>query len=71
MYIEQNLHGMLALEALKMVLVKRVYASLIGIHLIGIESWNPTVQKEAIRPIESAQTTIPPTPYPHNRMHLH
>ena len=26
---------------------------------------NPTVQKEAIRPIESAPTTIPPRPYPH------
>ena len=25
---------------------------------------NPTVQKEAIRPIESAPTTIPPRPYP-------
>ena len=26
---------------------------------------NPTVQKEAIWPIESAPTTIPPRPYPH------
>jgi len=28
------------------------------------------VQKEAIRPIESAPTTIPPRPYPHNPMYL-
>ena len=27
---------------------------------------NHTVQKEAIRPIESAPTTIPPRPYPRN-----
>ena len=31
---------------------------------------NPTVQKEAIRPIESAQTTIPPRPYSHIPTHL-
>ena len=34
------------------------------------ESQNPTVQKEAIRPIESAPTTIPPRPYPHNPIHF-
>ena len=31
---------------------------------------NPTVQKEAIWPIESAPTTIPPRPYPHIPTHL-
>ena len=30
----------------------------------------PTVQKEAIWPIESAPTTIPPRPYPHNPTYL-
>jgi len=31
---------------------------------------NPTVQKEAIRPIESAPTTIPRRPYPNNPIYL-
>jgi len=33
-------------------------------------SQNHTVQKEAIRPIESVPTTIPPRPYPLNCTHL-
>jgi len=33
--------------------------------LTFIRTHNPTVQKEAIRPIESAPTTIPPSPHPH------
>ena len=37
---------------------------LMGVHRI------PTVQKEAIRPIKSAPTTILPRPYPHNPPYL-
>ena len=47
--------------------IKLIFLSTRSITAHYIHHRNPTVQKEAIRPIESASNTIPPRPYP---MHL-